>query len=60
MRRNFVLVMGVTLLALGVYVAVRLILVPGRPLTHSLPIDVAFAAFFIIRGAMNVRAARGR
>jgi hypothetical protein len=53
-----VLVLGVLMIALGLYVALRPLVAPGRPLTGRLWLDVAFAALFLLRGAMNVRSAR--
>ncbi len=45
------------MIALGAFVATRLIFrLP--PLTHSLVLDVTFAGFFILRGAMNIRLGR--
>ena len=55
---RFVLVLGVVLFLLGAFVALRLVVAPGRPLTGRLWLDLAFAALFLVRGAMNVRAAR--
>lgn len=54
-RNIFLLFLGVLLVGLGIYVAVRSYLGPG-PLTGSRFLDVAFAVVFIIRGAMNFRA----
>jgi hypothetical protein len=38
--------------ALGVFVAVRLLVRPGEPLTGSVAVDIAFALFFMARGAL--------
>ena len=51
-------ILGVVMILLGIFVALRPLLVPGRPLTGRVWLDVAFAALFLIRGVMNVRAAQ--
>jgi len=38
--------------ALGVFVAVRLLVRPEEPLTGSVAVDIAFALFFMARGAL--------
>jgi uncharacterized membrane protein HdeD (DUF308 family) len=57
MRWKIKLVLGVVMIAIGVYVAVRPLLPAAAAITSARWLDVAFAAFFIIRGAMNVRSA---
>lgn len=52
------IVVGVIMLGLGLYLAGRPLLVPGRPVTTSRWLDLAFALFFMLRGVMNIRAAR--
>jgi uncharacterized membrane protein HdeD (DUF308 family) len=59
-RSTFVLVLGVLMIALGLYVAIRPLLGAGRPLTGARWLDIAFAAVFLLRGVMNVQAARRR
>lgn len=59
-RNWFLLALGVVMVALGVYVALRPLMYAGQPITASRWLDMAFAAFFILRGAMNVRSARRR
>jgi hypothetical protein len=54
---RIVLVLGLVMVALGVAVVVRLIR-GDAPLTTSTFLDGVFAAFFILRGALNVHAAR--
>jgi hypothetical protein len=55
--RTFSLVIGVVMLALGAFVAGRALL--GAPsLTRQPLLDVGFALFFLLRGAMYLRAAR--
>ena len=51
---------GVVMLVLGIYVALRPLLAPGRPLTGRVWLDMAFAVLFLVRGWMNVRSARRR
>lgn len=62
-RAKFVLGLGVVMILLGAFIAIRPLIPPSKPITASRLLDVAFAAFFIIRGWMNVRTAlrtRGR
>jgi hypothetical protein len=56
-RWTLKLVLGVIMIGLGAYVAVLPLLPSHRALTGSRWLDVAFAAFFILRGWMNVRSA---
>jgi hypothetical protein len=37
---------------LGAFIAIRLIVRGGEPLTQSLALDLVFAAFFGVRGGM--------
>ena len=52
------LVLGVVMMVLGAVVALRPLWAPGRPLTGSTWLDVAFAVLFLLRGVMNVQSAR--
>lgn len=56
--RTVTLVIGLLMIALGLFLAVRPLVAPGRPVTASRWLDMAFALFFLLRGALNVRAAR--
>lgn len=56
-RAKFVLGLGVVMVLLGIWIAIRPLIPPGAPLTSSRLLDMAFAAFFMIRGGMNVRTA---
>ena len=56
-RARVVLGIGVVMMAIGAVVALRPLWAGPQPLTNSRWLDVAFAAFFLIRGLMNVRAA---
>ena len=58
MRRPLALILGVLMTALGAYVALRPLLGSGRPVTSSRWLDMAFAALFLVRGAMHLRNAR--
>ena len=58
LRATIGLVLGVVMFALGSYVALRPLWAGPRPLTASRWLDMAIAAFFLIRGWMNVRSAR--
>lgn len=57
-RQRLTLAIGATMMTLGAFIAVRLALAP--PLTRSVALDVAFALFFLVRGALNIRSARVR
>jgi hypothetical protein len=48
------------MIALGVFVAIRLVVRAGEPLTSSPGLDLAFAVFFAIRGAMSLSRWRKR
>ena len=53
----FKLILGIVLVGLGAYVAVRPLWRPHSTVTPSRALDVAFAAVFILRGLVNVRSA---
>lgn len=57
-RVSIVLVIGVIMVALGAYIALRLLWMGGAPLTATRWLDFAFGAFFVFRGALNIRSAR--
>ena len=57
MRKKIALFLGVVMIVLGLVVLWRSFFGEG-PVTTTRGLDVAFALFFILRGAMNVRAAR--
>jgi hypothetical protein len=46
--------------ALGVFVGVRLLVRPGDPLTGAVGVDIAFALFFMARGALYFWTVRRR
>jgi hypothetical protein len=56
-RARVVLAIGVLMIALGSYISLRPLWAGPRPLSASRWLDVAFAAFFLLRGWMNVRTA---
>jgi hypothetical protein len=56
-RRTIALVLGVVMIGLGAFLAVRPLLPGQRALTGSRWFDAAFALFFLLRGWMNVRSA---
>ena len=56
-RAIVLLVLGALMVGLGAYVAGRL-LATGAPLTGNRWIDLLFAFFFVLRGAMNLAAGR--
>ena len=57
-RYKVVLVIGIAMMALGCYIALRPFWAGRTPMSSSRWIDMAFAAFFLIRGVMNLRTAR--
>ncbi|HUF28387.1 MAG TPA: hypothetical protein VMM18_15520 [Gemmatimonadaceae bacterium] len=57
-RRRIALVIGVAMIALALVILWRLIGLARAPVTGSRWIDIAFAALFLLRGAMNVRMAK--
>jgi hypothetical protein len=54
-RTRVVLAIGLVMMALGSYIALRPLWAGTRPLSTSRWLDLAFAAFFLLRGWMNVR-----
>lgn len=56
-RSTIALVLGVLMTALGLLLALRP-LWSAPPLSGSRALDLVFAAFFILRGLMNLRTAR--
>ena len=52
--------LGIVLLGLGAYVAIRPLWAHGVAITGSRWLDGTFAAVFLLRGVMNVRSARAR
>jgi hypothetical protein len=57
MRAPLLFVLGAAMCLLGAYVALRPLWSP-RPLSPSRWLDMGFAALFLLRGWMNLRAAR--
>ena len=55
--RTFSLVLGLVMVALGAFVAIRALWV-GASVTRQPLLDVGFALFFLVRGALYLRAAR--
>lgn len=58
MRSHFILLLGAIQVGVGVFIALRPLTGSGAPITNSRVLDMAFAAFFLIRGAMHLRNAR--
>jgi hypothetical protein len=54
-RRAFSLVVGLVMVGIGGFVAIRPLWAGPRPLSASRWLDVAFAFFFLLRGAMHLR-----
>ncbi len=55
MRNRFILFLGAVQVAVGLFIALRPLVGSGAPLTSTRVLDMAFAAFFLIRGIMNLR-----
>lgn len=55
--RSFSLALGVIMIALGAFIAIRALWV-GASVTRQPLLDVGFALFFLLRGALYLRAAR--
>ena len=56
-RRTLLLLLGAVMIGLALFIALRPLVAPGRPLTGQRWLDLAFAFFFFLRGAWNVRVA---
>jgi len=54
------LVVGSAMIALGLYIALRLLASNDAPLTGRTWLDATFAGFFVIRGALQWRRWRAR
>jgi hypothetical protein len=46
---------GAVMAALGVFIAARLVVLGGAPLTGTWGLDLAFAVFFLVRGGLQYR-----
>lgn len=57
-RVTFALAVSVTMIGLGIFVALRPLWRPDAPLTSSWWLDGGFAIFFLVRGMYGVRMAR--
>ncbi len=57
MRSKFVLALGVIMVLLGAWVALRPLWRPHLPLTGATWLDMTFAFVFLLRGYMNIRSA---
>jgi uncharacterized membrane protein len=55
--RSFSLVLGLVMIALGAFIAIRALWL-GASVTRQPLLDVGFALFFLLRGALYLRAAR--
>ena len=56
-RRTLLLVLGAVMIGIALFIALRPLIAPGRPVTGQWWLDLAFAFFFFLRGAWNVRVA---
>jgi hypothetical protein len=54
-RARVTLAIGIVMMGLGAFVALRPLWAGAVPLSNSRWLDVAFAFFFLLRGWMNVR-----
>ena len=59
-RLGFRAIVSAVMIALGLFLAVRLFVRPGQPLTSAVALDIAFAVFFLARGALYFWTARRR
>lgn len=59
-RGRIALVLGVVMVALGAWLLVSAFVLRRPSITGKPLLDAAFAFFFLLRGAMNVRMARRR
>jgi hypothetical protein len=57
-RGRIALVLGVLMVALGAWLATSVFILGRDPVTRSRWLDAAFAAFFIVRGALNLGSGR--
>ncbi len=49
---------GAVMIALGIFIALRPFWAGAQPLSASRWLDMGFAAFFLLRGSMNISTAR--
>ena len=49
------LAIGAVMAGLGVFIALRLLVLHREPLTGTGVLDLAFAVFFVLRGALQYR-----
>lgn len=54
-RNDLGLGIGAVMAALGAFIALRLVLLKGAPLTGTWGLDLAFAVFFLVRGGLQYR-----
>ena len=59
-RARVELGLGIVMMGLGAFVALRPLWAGPAPLSNSRWLDAAFAFFFLLRGWMNVRSGRRR
>ena len=57
-RHTLSLVLGLIMIGLGSFIALRPLWVGRRPLTGQPFLDVAFALFFVLRGLLYLRSLR--
>lgn len=57
-RSRITLLVGVVMVLLGAFIALRPLWAGPQPLSASRWLDVGFAAFFLLRGGMNIQTAR--
>ncbi len=57
-RARITFTIGSVMIALGLFIALRPLWVGPQPLSASRWLDMAFAAFFLLRGWMNISTAR--
>jgi hypothetical protein len=57
-RGRIALILGVVMVALGAWLLASVLILGRPPVSSSRWLDVAFAAFFILRGGMNLASGR--
>lgn len=57
-RHTLSLVLGLVMVGLGSFVALRPLWAGARPLTGQRFLDIAFALFFLLRGMLYLRSLR--
>ena len=57
-RYVIAMILGGLMIGIGVWILIASLLLQRPPITRSLGLDLGFAVFFILRGAMNLHRVR--